>query len=301
MSITIGINAGPDAASSSVTATGSIQHVITDSERTAFNIQDAALKSAVNTYFGQAPDDAFVCSPTPWNDLYNTYGWPQVQTYLTVQSATIVGVASVPTNLATQSFQNTSNQTATVNCGITQDVAVSTESNWSDTTSVEIGQSISYGLSFLGSGAEGETSMSFSETWEQGGSESETVTLGMSSGVTVDLGPGESVNAELTASKGTLTVQVVYQLTLSGDTAINYSDTYNGHHFWGLPINSVMSAAGYPTTITTTETITIAFYANSRIVVSNPTGAVVAGMVGDAKPAMHARLSRISAPRSTPL
>lgn len=286
MAITIGINAGPDAASSSVTATGSIQHIITDSERSAFNIQDAALKSAVNTYFGSAPDDAYVCSPTPWNDLYSTYGWPQVQTYLTVQSATILGVTSTPTILGKQSFQNTSNQTASFNCGITQEVGVTAETNWSNTSAVEIGQSISYGVSFLGAGAEGETSMSFSQTWEQGGSQSETVTLGMSSGVSVDLAPGQAVEAELTASRGTLTVQVVYQLTLSGDTAINYGDTFKGHHFWGLDINAVMSAAGYPTTITTTETITVAFYANSRIVVSNPTAGVVAAFVGGAKPAV---------------
>lgn len=272
MAISISINAGSDAASSSVSVTGSVQHVITDSERTAFNIQDASLKNAVNSYFGKAPDDAYVCSPTPWGDLYQTYGWPQVQTFLTVQSATIIGVTSDPTILNTQTFKNTSSHPATFNCGITQEVSVSAETSWSETSAVEIGQSVSYGVSFLGAGAEGETTMNFSQTWEKGGSESETVTVGSSAGVSLELDPGQSVEAELTASKGVLTVQVVYQVTLSGTTAVNYSDPYQGHHFWGLPINSVMQAANLPTVITTTETITVDYYANSSIVLKDASG-----------------------------
>ncbi|MBB4129869.1 hypothetical protein [Xanthomonas sp. 3075] len=39
MAISVGINAGPAASSSSVVATGTIQHVISDAERTAFNIK----------------------------------------------------------------------------------------------------------------------------------------------------------------------------------------------------------------------------------------------------------------------
>ena len=284
MSISIAINAGPDASCSSVVATGSIQHIITDSERAAFNIQDAALKSAATHATGCVPDQAWVCSPTTPPDLYTIYGLPQVQTLLTVQSATIVGVTSTPTVLASQMFRNTSQEPASVNCDVTQEVSVTAETSWSSTSAVEIAQPISYGLSFMGAGAEGETSMGFSQTWESGGSESETVTLGMNSGVTVELGPGDSVQADLSASRGTLTVQVVYQLTLSGDTVLNFRNPCNGHHTWALDINAVMSGVGSPSTITTTETITIEFYADSKIVVSTPTGGVVATFMGGAKP-----------------
>lgn len=279
MAISISINAGQNESSSSVIATGSIQHIINDTERTAFNIQDAALKSAVATYFGQAPDDAYVCSPTPWGDLYQVYSWPQIQTLFSVVSASILGITSNPTIVASQIFKNLSTVPAEFNCGITQEVSVTTESNWSNTSTVEIGQTISYDIGFLGAGAGGETSLSYSQTWEQGGSESKSVTLGSNSGVTVTLQPGKSVESELTASQGKLTVQIVYQQTLSGDTAINYSDTYKGHHFWALDINTVMSAAGYPTSITTTETIEIDFYANSTIVLIDPQGKAIASFV----------------------
>jgi len=110
----------------------------------------------------------FLCSPTPWNDLYTTYGWPQVQTLLAVQSATILGVTSTPSIVATQTFENSSSTPADFDCGITQEVVTTTESNWSDTSTVEIGQTISYEIGFLGSGAGGETSLNYSQAWETG-------------------------------------------------------------------------------------------------------------------------------------
>jgi hypothetical protein len=279
MPLTISVNAGPDAQSSTVTVSGTDLHIITDGERAAFNIEDASLKSAVAAYFGEAPDDAFLCSPTPWGDLYQTYGWQQVQTTLAVQSATILGVSGNPAILSSQIFKNDSSIPADFNTGITQEVAVGTESNWTNSSALEVGQTISYEIGFLGSGAGGETSMSFTETWEEGGSESETVTLGTSSGVVVTLQPGQAVEAELEASKGVLQVQIVYQLTLAGVTAINYGDTYKDHHFWGLDINAVMQAGGLPTSIVTTETLSVDFYANSQIILKDPSGNVVNTLV----------------------
>lgn len=273
MPISVAINAGADESSSSVVATGSIQHIITSPEVAAFGIEDGPLKSAIAAaHGGQAPNDAYLCSPTPWDDLYSSYGWPQVQTLMTVQSATVQEVTSSPTIINSQVFHNTSEKPGTFNCGVSQEVSVTAESSWSDTTTIEVGQSISYGISFLGSGAEGETSLSFSQASEQGGSESETVTLGTNAGVEVPLDPGESVTAELSASKGTLTVEIVYQLTLSGWAAMNYSDEYQGHHFWGMDINAVMAAGNIPTTVTISETLEVGFYANSTITLANPDG-----------------------------
>jgi len=101
MGIDISIKAGSDAATSSVSASGSEQHIITDKERTTFGIQDEGLKDAVDKYFGKRPNDAYLHSPTPWDDLYKTYGWPEVQTVLVVQSATIREITSEPVIVAT--------------------------------------------------------------------------------------------------------------------------------------------------------------------------------------------------------
>lgn len=265
MSISINIVAGPNEGVSSVSATGQEQHIITSDERTAFNIQDSSLKSAVASFFGKAPNDAYVCSPTPWNDLYKSYGWDQVQTLLSVQSAKVIGDATVPVALNANTFKNNSSVEADFNCDVTQEVSVTSESNWSDTSSVEIGQTIDYSIEFLGTGVAGSTSMGYSQSWQHGGSRSSTLELGSSAGVKVTLKPGQAVKAVLSATKGRLIVQVVYQINLFGNTAINYNPTYHGHHFWALNILGVMSSGNLPTSITTTETISIDYYTNVEV------------------------------------
>lgn len=62
MGITISIKAGADAGTSIVSASGSVQHIITDKERKTFGIEDAALKDAVGMYFGKNPNDAYLQS-----------------------------------------------------------------------------------------------------------------------------------------------------------------------------------------------------------------------------------------------
>lgn len=269
MAISISITAGPSEGASTVTASGQEQHLITDAERKTFNIQDASLKKAVSAYFGKSPNDAYVRSPTPWGDLYKSYGWPEVQSRFSVQSATIIGDNTVPMMLNTNTFKNNSSVPAEFNCGVTQKVSLTSESNWSDTSTVEVGQEIEYSIGFLGTGVKGKTSLKYTQAWQKGGSQSETLELGSSAGVNTTLQPGQAVKAVLSASKGTLTVKVVYQITLSGDTAINYNPTYKDHHFWGLDIRSVMSAGGLQTVITTTETVEIEYYTDVQIVLED--------------------------------
>lgn len=272
MGIEISVKAGSDAATSSVNASGSVQHIITDKERTTFGIQDGGLKDAVDKYFGKRPNDAYLHSPTPWDDLYKTYGWPEVQTVLVVQSATIRGITSEPVIVATKTFTNSSSKKATFDASISDQVTNTVESNWSETDTIEVGQKFIYNVSFLGAGGGGETSMSYSHSWGQGGSESKSITVGSSSGVQVELEPGESVEAVLTASRGVMKVRVVYRAYLTGDTAINYNPRYKDHHFWALGIGGVMGAASLPTTREYTEDMEIGYYSNSKIELRDPAG-----------------------------
>lgn len=285
MGIEVHIKAGLDEQSSSVSASGSVQHIITDTERSTFGIDDQGLKNAVGKYFGQAPDDAFLHSETPWNDLYRTYGWPQVQTVLVVESATITGITSQPTVVAQNILRNDSKVAATFNAAASESVSNTTTTSWSSTDSVQVGQKFSYEVSFLGTGGKGETSLTYTHSWGQGGSESEQVTVGSSQGVSVLLQPGQAVDAEITASRGAMKVRIVYRASLIGSTAINYGHPYNGHHFWGLDLSTVMSAAGLPLTKTFTEDIEIGFYANDAVILTDPvTKKVLTSLMGAARP-----------------
>lgn len=281
----IEIKAGLTADTSSVTASGSDQHIITDQEVGSFGITDGPLKNAIAKYFGQGPNDAYLHSDTPWGDLYRTYGWPQVQTILVPESATITGLETQPTIVATQVFSNQSNVKGTFNVGISQQVANTTSSTWSKSDTITVGQKFTYKVSFLGTGGGGETSFSYSHTWGESKTESLTITVGQSSGVSVPLDPGQSVTAELTASRGTLKVRIVYKAYLIGSTAINYNPTYKGHHFWCLDLGSVMGAAGIPNLQRFTEDIEVGFYANSKIELKDATGSVTKTFLSAVRPA----------------
>ncbi|RKZ83119.1 MAG: follicular epithelium yolk protein subunit [Candidatus Parabeggiatoa sp. nov. 1] len=263
--ITVSLVAGQDASSSSVTATGSVQHIITDAERTTFGIGDNQLKEAVKAYFGKRPNDAYLHSPTPWNDLYRTYSWPQVQMVLVVQSAEILSITSEPVIVKTQEFVNDSSQTGEFNVNISDTVSNTVSSNWSTGGTLTVGQKFQYGVSFLGSGAKGETSLSYSQSWGIGGQKSQTITVGSTSGVAVSLKPCESLTAELSASRGVMRVRLRYNAYLIGNTAVNYNPRYKNHHFWSLGISGVMRKAGIPNSVQSTEDIEIGYYSNSTI------------------------------------
>jgi hypothetical protein len=271
MGIDIDIRAGLTTGTSNASASGSEQHIITDTEVSSFKISDGALKDAVGKYFGKNPNDAYLHSDTPWGDLYKTYGWPQVQTVLVVQSATITGITSEPVIVAQQSFKNTSSVKGTFNVGISQTVTDTATSSWTKTDTVTVGQKFTYKISFLGSGGGGETSLTYSHSWGETTTESKAITVGTTSGVSVALDPGQAVNAVLTASRGVMTVRLVYRASLIGDAAINYNPTYKDHHFWALDIGGVMNAGGIVNSQTFTEDIEIGFYANSQVELRDPT------------------------------
>jgi hypothetical protein len=270
MGIDISIHAGLTAGTSNASASGSVQHVISDAEVRSFKITDGPLKNAVGKNFGKNPNDAYLHSDTPWGDLYKTYGWPQVQTVLVVESATITGITSEPVVVAQQTFKNTSSLKGTFNVAISQTVTNTATSSWTQTDTLTVGQKFTYKISFLGSGGGGETSLTYAHSWGETTTESKAITVGTTSGVSVPLDPGQAVNAVLTASRGVMKVRMVYRAYLTGVTAINYNPTYKDHHFWALDINNVMSSGGIANHQTVTEDIEIGFYANSEVELRDP-------------------------------
>lgn len=277
MAIQLSIVAGPDYATSSVNASGSEQHIITEEERKTFGLSDKPLKDAVAKYFGKAPNDAFLHSPTPWNDLYKTYGWPEVKTVVTAARAEIRGITYQPTIVARKTLVNNSTKKAKFDANISQQVSNTATHSWSYSNSIQVGQKINYKVTIkkifdLG----GETSFSYTRTWGEGGSESRTTTVGSASGVSVELEPGEAVEARLIAMRGVMQVRIFYQAHLEGMTAVNYNPTYKGHHFWALPIGSVMNAAGLQRDRQIIEDIEVGFYTDDRVEIIDTAGAVKA-------------------------
>lgn len=262
MGISIRIQAGLDEASSSVSAAGSELHLVTETERKSFGLDGKRLKKAINAYFGKTPDEAHLHS----HKIYRNHPeFKEVQTVIMVKSATIVAIETEPVIIAANIFTNNSKKQATYDCSISQQVTNTTESNWSHTESVEMTQKINYQVGTPGTGAGGESSFSYNHAWGEGGSEAQSVTVGSTAGVTVTLDPGESVEAQLTASRGVMTVRIEYEAHLTGDAAAKYENKYKGDKHHGLPIHDVMQAYKLPNSLTFTEEIEVGFYANSQI------------------------------------
>ncbi|KAJ7530853.1 hypothetical protein O6H91_14G021700 [Diphasiastrum complanatum] len=234
----------------------------------SFGIGDYALKNAVQAYFGRWPNDAYLKSPTPWNDLYKRFGWSQVQTVLVVQSSTITEEGSQPVMLSYQNFVNNDSQEATFTASMSAQRSNSVSTGWSNSHTIKFDQKINYSIAF-GAKVGGESSLSYQYAFGESGSESVTTTLSSGSGVTVKVPPHQTKHAILTASNGYMKVRIVYEAHLTGVTAINYNPTYQGHHFWALDIGGVMTSGSITNKFTITEDIVLDYYSNSTLEVGD--------------------------------
>ena len=150
MGIDIEVVAGKNKAASSVNVSGSIQHVITDQERKKFGLNDTQLKEAVAKYFGKEPNDAFLHSPTPWNDLYKRYDWQQVTTVMAVESGEILGFTSEPVVVKTTELSNRSSISVKYDASINDSVKDTTSTNWNTGGEfISLSKKLSTGLSYL--------------------------------------------------------------------------------------------------------------------------------------------------------
>ena len=238
--------------------------MITDNERQLFGITDAPLKNAVEKYFGKLPNDAYVRSPTPWNDLYKLYGWDQVTAVLTVNNATIVGVSSQSTIIDGNSFCNISPISATFNVPIQNSFTNTYEDSWI-TDGISFDQTISYEVGFMGTKGGRETKFGFSAQFGSGGSRSTEVMVGLASSFTVELGPNQAFEAVHTVTRSELKARITYTVSLTGLTVIHYNPGHQHEGFMALPIVDVMRAGGLSNLRQITEDIDIVYYSNGKV------------------------------------
>lgn len=261
--ISVNIKAGLTAANSAVTAVGTVAHPITATERSAYGIDDGSLIGAV----GRSAGDDFVIKL--WLDGVNP-----VLTTVTAQSAEILSVASAVKTVATRSFVNNSSVKATFDCSTTEEVSDTMESNWSETGGITVTQEFEYGVSILGAGGEGTTSISYSHSWGQGGSQSKGITLGSNQGVTVDLEPGKGVKATLVASRGVLKVRVTYLASVAGTVSYNRAVFVDLGRVYTIDLVRVMNDANIATSCVITEDLEVGYYTDAKIILTDSAGNV---------------------------
>ena len=250
-------------------ASGTVLQVISNDQEQALGINGTSLTRAVDKYFGKAPNNVYVKSPTPWGDLYNKYNWQQTSFNMTAVKADVISVTSTPTILSTNTFRNTSSVVATYNASMSYSTNTTLTSSWSTTTTVTTGVKITASAEFEGIGGSEEFSITQSTADQKGGSTSHSTTLTAGSGVQVTLQPGQTVHAHLISSVGTAKVRVTYRVNAEGFVAVNYNPTFKGHHFWALPAKNVMAAGGISMDGTQVQDFEITYFSNATVTVTD--------------------------------
>lgn len=261
--ININILASTSSNEAAVEATGSISEVISDIERGTFKITDRDLKVAVTKFSGGKPAQAYVKSPTPWNDLYKTYDWNEVRRILEPVTAKISSVTNQNVLISKQDFVNNSTVTATFRTGITKETNDTITSIWKKVGNLTVNQDLSYTVSFLS--AIGR--INYQNLWGVDNTENRKVFVGTKAAVDVVLQPGQTVTSLLTANHGEIKLEIDYTATLDGSVACNYPSMYRGHHFWAYDINKVLEAAKIQNEVMSKEFVTVKFYNDARIIV----------------------------------
>ena len=269
--LVIKIIAGATAEESSVSFTGENVNIIANSERASFGIgSDDDLKRAVEKHFGKWPTDAYLHGPTKaeWGeDLYKQYGWNQVQRVLRPVRAQILDIKSKPTILAVKNLKNESDRKSTFTTSISESVTDSVSTQWSSSSKIKFEQSIKYDVNFLGTGGGGETKFGFEQDWGKSETKSKSTTVSTATEVSFELKPRESAVVQLSASSGTMRVQITYQAYLTGHVVVNYYPKYKDHHFHSLSIQEVLGNKS--NSVEVTEDIALNFYSNASAKVMN--------------------------------
>lgn len=244
---------------------GAMIRQTTDADRQLFGMTDNSVKDAINKFFGRRPNDVFYNDPTRWGNKYQEYGWQPVTLILQPVSAVFTGIKVADASLASHEVTNETHKTVNVDVAFTTQKDNTAETNWSRTSTLSVSQSVSFGIRFFGA----DTSVSFSQAWQQGGSQSQTISIGSSVSIFYELDPGETIVVTNWGDIGTATVKITYRANLSGLVFANYSSRYRDHHFWGLPINSVLNTLGRPNWITIEQDLHLKSYLYSKTIVKS--------------------------------
>jgi hypothetical protein len=132
---------------------------------------------------------------------------------------------------------------------------------------LELGFNVNYDIV---PGLGGGLSMKYSKQWGKVYEQEETVELGVEHAVNLHLAPMTSFNAYITGYEGTVKIRVFYEAYLTGSSAVNYENTYKGHHFYDLDIGAIMNAnPSLSKTVAFSEDISIKHFSNTSIVLED--------------------------------
>lgn len=235
-------------------------------DRRLFGMTDDSVKNAITTILGKRPDDVLYNDPTKWGNAYRDFGWPEITLTLKPVSSTCSNVNITNSALATNEVTNNLDKVIRANVAFITQKDNTEETNWSQTSSLSVTQKVEFTIKFFKS----ETSIGYGQEWQKGGSHAQTISIGSSVAIEVDIDPGQTIRVTNWGEIGLAQVKIIYAASLSGLVLANYSNKHNGHHFWGVSVDSVLSTLKVANRIEVVQNMNMTSYFYTRTTVSYP-------------------------------
>ncbi|KOB73627.1 Follicular epithelium yolk protein subunit [Operophtera brumata] len=238
--------------------TGRDIKLVTDEEVALFNITHANLNRGIRIEMGKIPDDIYLRDPTPFQDLFKEFEWPQVERVLSIKSAKIEEFMKDNIVIKTHEHINNTSLSIQSKTDMMEMVENTVLSIWS--TNGLPKDLINYGVNIdFGNG-----NWSFNDTWRDETLKSVQLPFGASKGL-VHLKSGQTIVSKLTGNKIVMLIEVEYIAKLVGNIIADYDRLYGKYHFYSPALLNIMRAANLKNEVVTTEFLEVRFYTNPKV------------------------------------
>lgn len=233
-------------------------------DKAAFGLTDDKLKQAL-TNMGMKPDNVFLNSPTPWGDLFETMNWEPTRMIFEPKRAEILSSKTEKVVVKSSNLHNTHTEPMTRKVDMKQTLMNTITSKWSKEGELDV-KNIHYNIHMMTPESE---EYSFISNGLEDIEKLEPVTVGDVMEVTLE--PKQTLDAELHVTAEHMMVRVDFEAKLAGTVALNFDNTYEGHRFWSVDINTLLTAGGMKKVMHSSEFINIVQFRDAKVLVKEAT------------------------------
>lgn len=232
--------------------------LVTDEEVALFNITHENLNRGIRIEMGKVPDDIFLRDPTPYEDLFKQYKWPEVGRVLRIKSTKILEF--LQSNVVIKTHEHINNATLNIKSKtdmmeVVENTALSLWSaNGLPADVIHNKMNINFGYG----------NWSFHYKWRNETLKSVRLPFGASKGI-VDLKSGQTIISKLCGLKTVMLVEIEYTAKLIGNIITDYDKLYGKYHFYSPALERIMKVANLTNEIITREFLEVRFYANPKL------------------------------------
>lgn len=192
------------------------------------------------------PDNVFFCSPTDYGqksvDLYKHHNWEETYVTVKVLSSEFVSEKLNSVTILEPILRNDSTNNVTFTPALTQKVQEAYSYTWSSQETTKLGINIDLSLFDL---FKVGTTIENSITWGQSATVAETWEVGATYSTSTVVPPKKGIDMSLVATQSRIKAKVVYELTLNGSIALNFTNpakfgkSQEAHHYYALDYNEI--------------------------------------------------------------